>query len=368
MTVPTRAGRWATGWPPRCRCSPCAAAMALRSAATTISYGRPGKCWRRTGSCSSCPRPPPCTARAISPRSARCLTTPPWSCSAPQGRTHRPPSARPATSRGRLSTAGWPIRGSDRTKRTDYEGVDVIERDDQDEIAVVRLAHGPVNALDLELVTAITETSNHRAVVFTGTGRAFTAGVDLWRIVDGGPEYIERYLPALSESFGAVFTIGKPVVGALNGHAIAGGCILASGCDYRIMSAGRIGVPEFLVGVPFPMSGLEILTNAVGEQRARQLALTGATHEAPEALELGLVDELAPADRLLETALATAHRLAAITPPDTFRLTKHLLRLAATERLARHRATEDPQTLRLWQARAADGTVRSYMERAVTRR
>ena len=250
----------------------------------------------------------------------------------------------------------------------------MIERDDQDGIAVVRLAHGPVNVLDLEMVTAIVETftelatSEHRAVVFTGTGRAFSAGVDLWRIVDGGPEYVERYLTALSDSFEAVFGIGKPVIGAINGHAIAGGCILASGCDYRIMSAGRIGVPELLVGVPFPMSGLEILIDAVGPQRARQLVLTGATHEPPQALELGLVDEVVPADRLLEAALATARRLAEVTPTETFRLTKHMLRLAATERLARHRAAEDPQTLRLWQARAADGTVRDYMERTVTRR
>jgi enoyl-CoA hydratase len=250
----------------------------------------------------------------------------------------------------------------------------VIERDDQDGIAVVRLAHGPVNALDLELVTAITETftelstSEHGSVVFTGTDRAFSAGVDLWRIVDGGPEYVDHYLAALCESFEAVFALGKPVIGALNGHAIAGGCILASGCDYRIMSAGRIGVPELLVGVPFPMSGLEILMNAVGDQRARQLVLTGATHKPPEALELGLVDEVVPSDRLLETALATAQRFAAMTPADTFRLTKQLLRLAVTERLARYRGTEDPRTLRLWQARAADGTVRDYMERTVTRR
>lgn len=250
----------------------------------------------------------------------------------------------------------------------------MIERDDQDGIAVVRLAHGPVNALDLDLVSAITETftelatSDHRAVVFTGAGRAFSAGVDLWRIVDDGPEYIDRYLAALVDSFEAVFAIRKPVVGALNGHAIAGGCILACGCDYRIMSAGRIGVPELLVGVPFPMSALEILVNAVGEQRARQLVLTGTTHEAPNALELGLIDEVVPADRLLETALATAQRLAEMTSADTFRITKHLLRLAATERLARHRAAEDPPTLRLWQARAADGTVRDYLERTITRR
>lgn len=250
----------------------------------------------------------------------------------------------------------------------------MIERDERDGVAIVRLAHGPVNALDLELVTAITETfteldrSDHRAVVFTGAGRAFSAGVNLWRIVDDGPDYVDRYLPALTDAFMAVFTTGKPVVAAVNGHAIAGGCILASGCDYRVMAAGRIGVPELLVGVPFPMSALEILIDAVGPHRARELVLTGATHEPPQALERGLVDEVVPGAEVVDRALSIANGLAAITPPDTYRLTKHLLRLPATERLARHRAAEDPETLRLWQAHAADGTIRGYMKRTVTRR
>ena len=250
----------------------------------------------------------------------------------------------------------------------------MIERYDRRGVAFVRLAHGPVNAQDLELVQAIIDTfreldsTDHRAVVFTGSGRAFSAGVDLWQIVDGGPDYVERYLAALIDSFEAVFFTGKPVVAALNGHAIAGGCILASGCDYRIMAAGRIGVPEMLVGVPFPMSGLEILMHAVGPQRARILVQTGATHEPVAAHQLGLVDEVVDAERLEDQALATAIRLADTAPADTFRQTKRQLRLDVTERLARHRPEQDPQTLRLWQAKAADGTIRGYMERTVTRR
>ncbi|MCI0687283.1 MAG: enoyl-CoA hydratase/isomerase family protein [Sporichthyaceae bacterium] len=250
----------------------------------------------------------------------------------------------------------------------------MIERYDRRGVAFVRLVHGPVNALDLELVEAITETfreldsTDYRAIVFTGAGRAFSAGVDLWRIVDGGPDYVERYLAALIDSFEAVFFTGKPVVAALNGHAIAGGCILASGCDYRIMAAGRIGVPELLVGVPFPMSALEILVHAVGPMRARGLALTGGTHEPADAHQLGLIDEVADAAQLEDQALAIAVRLADTAPADTFRQTKQQLRLGVAERLARHRAEQDPQTLRLWQAKASDGTIRSYMVRTVTRR
>jgi enoyl-CoA hydratase len=154
---------------------------------------------------------------------------------------------------------------------------DVIERERADGVEIVRLAHGKVNALDLELVTTITETftalgeGSPEAVVFTGSGNSFCDGVDLWRFVDGGPGYGQRFLAALVDAFEAVFNIGKPVVAAVNGHAIAGGCILVSGCDYRIMGdTGRIGVTELAVGVPFPLSALEILRFAVGDRSARQ--------------------------------------------------------------------------------------------------
>jgi enoyl-CoA hydratase len=249
----------------------------------------------------------------------------------------------------------------------------MIEREDIDGVAVVRLARGPVNALDLDLVTAVTATFTElaggpqRAVVLTGSGRAFSAGVDLWRIVEGGPAYVRRYVPALIEAFEAVFTIGKPVVAAVNGHAIAGGCILVSACDHRIMAAGRIGVPELLVGVPFPPSALEILIHAVGPQRAHRAVLTGATYQPAEALDLGFVDEVTPPDELMAAALAAAGRLATAVPADTYRLTKHQLRLDVTERLGRRRPEQDPLVTQLWEARATDGTIRDYMRRVTAR-
>jgi enoyl-CoA hydratase len=250
----------------------------------------------------------------------------------------------------------------------------MIERETDDGVVTVRLAHGKVNALDLELVTAITETFTEldrgpaEAIVFTGSGRAFSAGVDLWRVVNGGAEYVRSFVPALVEAFEAVFNTGKPVVAAVNGHAIAGGCVLVSGCDYRIMGDhGRIGVTEMRVGVPFPVSALEIVRFALGDVAARGAVLSGATHPAPAALERGFVDELAAPDELLPRAVETARRLARGVPPDTYRLTKRQLRLDVNERLARLRPVEDPRAVELWQARVADGTIRSYMER-VTRR
>jgi len=140
-------------------------------------------------------------------------------------------------------------------------------------VAVVQMAHGKANALDTTLCRELTaqlaglERSGHRAAVLTAQGPIFSASVDLLRLRDGGPGYLQEFLPALSEASLAVFTCSVPVVAAVNGHAVAGGCILVCACDHRVMNAGhgRIGVSELLVGLPFPVTALEILPGPVTE-------------------------------------------------------------------------------------------------------
>ncbi|MCO5992247.1 enoyl-CoA hydratase/isomerase family protein [Actinoallomurus rhizosphaericola] len=252
------------------------------------------------------------------------------------------------------------------------EGTRVIEVDVVDGVGVVRLVHGKVNALDLELCRAIERTMRElddpegsvRAVVVTGTGRAFSAGVDLKRVVDGGAAYVKEFLPALGGAFRSVFDLGRPVVAAVNGHAIAGGCVLAAACDHRVMASGtgRIGVPELRVGVPFPYPALEIMRFALGPVRARQVILDGANHEPDEALALGLVDELSDPDALVDRALAVADRMATDVPADTFRYTKAQFRQEANERLDR---VAEPATVELWTTAAADGRIRAFMDRTM---
>jgi enoyl-CoA hydratase len=250
----------------------------------------------------------------------------------------------------------------------------MIEREDADGVAVVRLAHGKVNALDVELLRAITEVftdlarSDHPAVVLTGAGRSFSAGVDLWRIIEGGAGHVEEFLPALSDAFLAVFSVGKPVVAAVNGHAIAGGAILAWAADHRLMadSGGRIGVTELLVGVPFPPAALEIVRFALGETRARSAVVTGRTLAPSDALAAGFVDELVPGEALPAAAVAAALRLAAV-PADTFRLTKEQLQLPVRERLARDRPVYDAQVRDLWVTGVEDGRLRRFMEAVAAR-
>lgn len=198
----------------------------------------------------------------------------------------------------------------------------MIETADHDGIAILTLNHGPVNALDLELLTAVPETLaavvDARAVVLTGSGRSFSAGVDLKRIADGGLRYVEKFLPALSLATLTLFEHPKPVVAAVNGHALAGGCVLAAACDIRLMSSGTIGLTELAAGVPFPTVPLEIMRHAVGP--ALDAMVLGAGRLAPDqATSIGLVHEIAEADQLLAAALRRADGLCA-APPDVYAL------------------------------------------------
>jgi enoyl-CoA hydratase/carnithine racemase len=254
--------------------------------------------------------------------------------------------------------------------------VAMIEVDITDGIGCVRLAHGKVNALDLELCQAIEETMRGldsgavRAVVLTGTGKAFSAGVDLNRVAAGGDGYIGAYLPALTGAFRAVFDVGKPVVAAVNGHAIAGGCVLAAACDYRVMveAGALIGVPELLVGVPFPAAAHEILQCALGPAVTRKLILDGTNYRPPEALALGLADELSTAAALPGRALAVAGRLSAGIPADTFRYTKRQLRGEAARRMDACAEHGEPAVVELWKKGVADGRIKAFMDRTVSSR
>jgi enoyl-CoA hydratase len=248
----------------------------------------------------------------------------------------------------------------------------MIEAKTEDGIAVVTLKHGKANTLDIELCDALAARfselrgGNARAIVITGQGAIFSAGVDLIRLSAGGADYVRKFLPALHRMFEAVFFCPKPVVAAINGHAIAGGCVLACCADRRIMArgSGRTGVTEILVGVPFPPLAFEIMRAAVPGRYLAELMLGGATYEADAALQRGLIDEIVNADTLLPDAIGAAQKLAALSPP-AFALTKTQLRQGALERLERSGAATDKLATDIWAAPEALGCVRDYVARTL---
>ncbi|MCE0761444.1 enoyl-CoA hydratase/isomerase family protein [Pseudonocardia kujensis] len=145
----------------------------------------------------------------------------------------------------------------------------MIAREQRGAVTVLTIEHGPVSAMDLELCRALTAELSMVTgpVVLTGAGRAFSAGVDLRRLLDGGTAYVREFLPALDELITAVFALNVPVVAAVNEHAITGGAVLAAAAERVLMAdgRGRFEAPELTVGVAFPQSALEMWCRRVDD-------------------------------------------------------------------------------------------------------
>ena len=248
----------------------------------------------------------------------------------------------------------------------------MIHREDRDGIAVLRIEHGKANALDVELCNAIVEAfdgaSDAPAVVLVGTGKIFSAGVDLFRVLREGRDYIEVFLPAMCRAFERVFVHPAPVIAAANGHAIAGGCLLVAAADQRLMAAGggRIGVPELQVGVPFPPIALEIMRFSTPARHFQTVVYCADTHEPPAALALGLIDEIAAPDAVLDRALARAERLASIGA-ETFALAKREIRRPAMDRVRALDREVAPEILARWVEPRTLDAIRAYLDRTIPR-
>src|SRR5262245_51276260 len=236
------------------------------------------------------------------------------------------------------------------------EVTEMIERSQHEGILTLRLAHGKASLLDVELLDALLReldgvAEDVRAIILTGTGSIFSAGVDLVRLTQGGAEYVRRFLPLLSRFMRTLFAFPRPVVAAANGHAIAGGCLIVLAADARLMAdgGGRIGIPELLVGVPFPAAPLEVVRFVVPRDRLQSLIYTGRTLPPQQALAAGLLDEVVPPAELPARAEAVARQLAAI-PPETFRQTKQALRAETLERIDSKSEVQDRAALEVWSA------------------
>jgi enoyl-CoA hydratase len=246
----------------------------------------------------------------------------------------------------------------------------MIEVTQRGVVAVLQMTHGKANALDVELCEAIVarfaalQASPVRAVVVTGQGRIFSAGVDLLRLGQEGEPYVRRFLPVLHRLYETIFFFPQPVVAAVNGHAIAGGCVLACCADRKLAAdeGGRIGVTELLVGVPFPPMAFEVMRFATAPQSFQDVILSGSTYAPDVALQRGLVDEVVEGAALLDRAMDAAETLAELSAP-AFTMSKRQIRQPVADRMARDGAALAAEAEDIWSAPATLVRIREYVSR-----
>ncbi|GGK93131.1 putative enoyl-CoA hydratase echA8 [Salinibacterium xinjiangense] len=202
---------------------------------------------------------------------------------------------------------------------SDYETI-ILER--RDRVALITLNRPEaLNALNLammnDLVTLAAELDADEsvgAIVITGSTRAFAAGADIKEMA--GNSYMDAYLVDWFSGWDRLSAVRKPIIAAVSGHALGGGCELAMLCDVIIASdTAMFGQPEIKLGIIPGIGGSQRLTRAIGKSRAMEMILTGRSMNAAEAERAGLVARVVPADELLDNALATAATIAGMSLP-----------------------------------------------------
>jgi len=224
------------------------------------------------------------------------------------------------------------------------------------EIAIVTLSRGKVNALNEPMVEELTksfedlETDNEvKSIIFTGSGKFFSFGFDVPEFLNYSKSDFIKYLEKFTNFYTYLFLFPKPIVAALNGHTIAGGCMLATACDFRLMVTGKakISLNEITFGSAVLAGSVEMLRYCVGSRNAQSILYGGAMYSAEEAYQLGLVDQVSSEDALTEDARKVAQELAQ-KDSSAFKGIKHLLRKPAAEQMIKREKDAILEFVDIW--------------------
>ena len=246
----------------------------------------------------------------------------------------------------------------------------MIEVESQEGIALLRFARPPANTIELKSARALEETlarlqadASVRALVITGQGAFFSAGLDLKVVPTYDRSQQEAMVMAINRLLGHLYGLPIPTVAAVNGHAIAGGLVLALVCDQRIGRSGdyKLGLTETRVAIPYPLVAMAVVRAELTPAAARRLVLLARSGGPEEALADGLLDELRPAEALLPRAVELARELAAL-PRAAYGRIKRQLRAPTLESIDRALATGTDPLLEAW----ITGETASAAETALT--
>jgi enoyl-CoA hydratase/carnithine racemase len=241
-----------------------------------------------------------------------------------------------------------------------------------DTVALVKLSRGVTNVLDLELVSeldALLEKMEHgpgtsALVLGSSSDRFLSIGFDIPHLFDLPRKDFETFLGEFNRVCLRLYTWPKPTAAAITGHAVAGGCILALCCDYRIIAEGKklMGLNEIKLGVPVPYLADCVLQSIVGTRYARDMMDTGEFYAPADALRMGLVDAVLPIGDVMPKAVEKARRLGA-WPPPAFALIKRNRVEQIEQRVLARREEKERLFVDCWYSDEARQRLRAAMDK-----
>jgi enoyl-CoA hydratase len=243
-----------------------------------------------------------------------------------------------------------------------------IER--HDAVALLRIETGRANAIGpawLDGMNAQLDAlagSDAKALVITGYDRFFSAGLDLPSLIPLDQPAMQTFIQNFSDTMLRLFDLRLPVVAAVNGHAVAGGCVLALQADYRMMADGdgKIGLNEVPLGIGLPAVVVETLRCQVPAASLMPIALEGRLHSPHEALELDLVHQVVAPEALLPTALEKAASLAAL-PSAAYAQVKRSLRRPVSRAIVDQNAHDSARWTETWFTEAGQARIKAAVAR-----
>lgn len=240
-----------------------------------------------------------------------------------------------------------------------------VRSEERDGVRVVRMEFGRANALGAEVTRELIRVldDDRRPTVLTGQGQVFSAGLDLVELADHDRDEMEDFLREFSVVMTRALTAPYPLVAAVNGHAVAGGCVLAMACDHQVGTAGpyKIGMNEMAIGLTLPAIVTEIIRGRLAAPHARRVILGGALYTPEEAEKVGLLDEVAAdAEAAIDRACDIAGELG--RSPREFAAMKGSLVSPIVEHFKDTREALDRRFLDSWFSEEAETTRRATVE------
>jgi len=235
--------------------------------------------------------------------------------------------------------------------------VDGIQFERRDELAILRLDKPRGNAIDEPLLDGLLEICERlpherglRGVLFASAhAKLFCPGLDLVALLAYDLPAMERFMSKFNSVMAGLYSVRQPMVAAIGGHAVAGGCVLALTADYRILRGGgvQIGLNEVKIGVPLPFGVSALLRGSVEPRALARIALLGENLAGKEALASGLVHEVVEGPDFEATCLARLAEFAA-RDPDAFGTTKAYLRASTLREIRLEDQHFSQEFLRAW--------------------